>query len=71
MVHVDPTSGLVVLNAATVPRVVPLPHSNGESCRVRSCDAATHHMRSCCPGSCHAGESGWTLLGRVISADGL
>jgi hypothetical protein len=37
MVHVDPASGTVVLNAATVPRVVPLPHSNGKSCRVQSC----------------------------------
>jgi len=30
MVHVDTASGTVVLNAATVPRVVPLPHSNGK-----------------------------------------
>lgn len=30
MVHIDPATGTVVLNAATVPRVVSLPHSNGE-----------------------------------------
>lgn len=30
MVHIDPCRGTVHLNAATVPRVVTLPHSNGE-----------------------------------------
>lgn len=30
MVCVDPDSGTLCLNAATVPRVVQLPHSNGE-----------------------------------------
>lgn len=30
MVCIDPGTGTLCLNAATVPRVVPLPHSNGE-----------------------------------------
>jgi hypothetical protein len=30
MVHIDPGTGTVHLNAATVPRVVTLPHSNGK-----------------------------------------
>lgn len=38
MVHVDTASGTVVLNAATVPRVVPLPHSNGPAA------ASRHHF---------------------------
>lgn len=33
MVCIDPDSGTLCLNAATVPRVVPLPHSNGEQTR--------------------------------------
>lgn len=64
MVHVDPASGTVVLNAATVPRVVSLPHSNGEL----SSSALSASTCADCPGSCMQQRMGGCLSGGFIHA---